>query len=157
MFLFQSLTQPEILFTDYENEHLQKRARLDTVDDFSQHESLLSQEELAPLLNNCVKLEPIDLPFMEVAQNFTEANGLSSFPGQEYSESAEEILDHSTSGVQQSTLSVSCKTKAKSVNSLKRKTVTTEVSLQDPTDDVNFGNPTEIFIAEDVSFIETKE
>lgn len=146
-----------MLFAAYENEHSQKRGRLNADDDFSQHESLLSQEELAPLLNNCVKLEPIDLPFMEVAQNFTEANGLSSFTGQEYSESAEEILDHSTSGVQQSTLSVLCKTKSKSLNTLKRKTITTEVSLQDPVDDVNFGNPTEIFIAEDVSFIETKE
>lgn len=136
---------------DDEHEQNEKRRRIEEENGFDLDATLLSREEMAPLFLECVKLERPDLPFMEaVGDDDTDANGLDAFRATEYpgtsSDLFNELQHHSTPLMS-----------LKKPRSRKRKTVTTEVSLQDPENDFDTGNPTEIVIAEDVSFIDTKD
>lgn len=116
-----------------------------------------SQEEMAPLFVECVKMEFPDMPFMEAVPD-DEQNGDGSMLQADNAmlqadfESINEFLAQTS--MHQSTPILSSTKKGRG---RKRKTVTTELSLQDLSADMDAGNPTEITIAEDVSFIETKE
>ncbi|XP_034239860.1 general transcription factor 3C polypeptide 1 [Thrips palmi] len=132
-------------------DQLEKRRRIEEANGFCHDESMPSHEEIAPLLVECVKMEFPDIPFMEAVPD-DEENGENAMIQADFSESINQLL--AQSNMHQSTPLLSPTKKGRG---RKRKTVTTELSLQDAADEMDIGNPTEIVIAEDVSFIETKD
>lgn len=115
-------------------------------------------EEQAPLFVECMKQELPDVPFMECVPDIEEGQREDGMLRQteEYSENDNEQSSQRQSQHSEPSVALAQKNKVAKA-SRKRKTITTEVCLQDPEDDADTGNPTEIVIAEDVSFIETKE
>lgn len=130
---------------------MEKRRRTDEENGFCHDESMPPHEDIGPLFEACVKMEFPDIPFMEAVPD-DEPNRDNTMSQADFSESINQLL--AQSNMHQSTPLLSPTKKGRG---RKRKTVTTELSLQDAADNIDGGNPTEIVIAEDVSFIETKE
>lgn len=133
---------------------VEKKRRIEEANGFAHEEAMPAQEEMAPLFVECVKMELPDMPFMEAVPD-DESNGddTMSQAQADFNESISQLL--AQSNLHHSTPLVSTVKKGRG---RKRKTITTELSLQESAvDDIDSGNPTEIIIAEDVSFIETKD
>lgn len=133
-------------------ESVEKRTKFEEGNGLPHVDSILSQEEI-PLFVECVKQEAPDFPFMESFDDEHDQNGECNLSQQDF-DATSELLSSNLELSMSTTEPVTLKTPK---SSRKRKTVTTELCLQDPSIDLDCGNPTKIVIDEDVSYIETKD
>ncbi|KAK3919691.1 General transcription factor 3C polypeptide 1 [Frankliniella fusca] len=137
-------------------ERVKKIAKIEIENGFPHdNSSILSGEELAPLFVECIKQEQPDFPFMESLDEHHGQSGECSMSQQNF-DATNELLANNLELSMSATEPPQQNIKAPK-SSRKRKAVASELRLQDLSDNLNFGTPTEIVVDEDASFIETKD